>query len=128
MCREKESDQLENDHLSGIAAARIHIDENAMTTVDNAVNTFAILREQGVQTMTIVTSAYHQRWAEAVYNALAAVYSRQRGYSLSLESGFSYDVEPSVEAYRHGARIAASQIAGILGIPRDALRESPAEG
>ncbi|MBQ3481419.1 MAG: YdcF family protein [Oscillospiraceae bacterium] len=114
--------------VCGLDPERIYIDERAMTTEDNAVNTFRILQEKGVHTMTIVTSAYHQRWAEAVYNALAAVYSRQRGYSLSLESGFSYDVEPSVEAYRHGARIAASQIAGILGIPRDALRESPAEG
>ena len=46
----------------GIEASRIFIDEQAMTTAENAVNTFEILRREGVRTMTIVTSDYHQRW------------------------------------------------------------------
>ena len=103
--------------VCGLDSGRIFIDERAMSTLENAVNTFRILREQGAHTMTIVTSSYHQRWSEAVYNAQAAVVRQESGYSVTLTQGFSYDTEPGVEAYRHGARIAAMQIAGILGIP-----------
>ena len=53
------------DYLSnqcGISPERIFTDERAITTADNAVNTLAILKNQAVNSMTIVTSSYHQRW------------------------------------------------------------------
>ena len=109
----------------GIDAARICTDERAMTTQENAVNTLEILRAHGVKTMTIVTSSYHQRWGQAVYNAIAAVYRQQRGYPVEIVGDYSYDIEPSVPTYRNDAQIAVRQIAGILELPGDAIPAMP---
>ena len=100
----------------GIDAGRIFIDERAMTTQENAVNTFEILKEQGVRTMTIVTSSYHQRWGESVYHTLAEL-CRREGYPVEMVGSYSYETEPTVEAFRQSAQIAAMQMAGILQLP-----------
>ncbi len=63
----------------GIEADRIFIDEAAMTTAENAINTFRILREQGIETITIVTSSYHQRSGQTLYNSMAARYQKEYG-------------------------------------------------
>ena len=101
----------------GIDPERIFIDEEAMTTAENAENTFRILRQQGIETMTIVTSTYHQRWGQEVYNAMAALCRRDFGYSARIVGNYCYDIEPSEPIYVRGDRIAAAQIAQILGIP-----------
>ena len=106
----------------GIEASRIYTDEQAMTTQENAVNTLKILQANGVRSMTIVTSSYHQRWGQAVYNALAELYRRQQGYSVEILGNYSCDIAPEVPDYRNDAQIAARQIAGILELPRDALQ------
>ncbi len=100
----------------GIEEGRIFIDEAAMTTAENALNTFAILQKGGVRTMTIVTSEYHQRWGQAVYNAVAALYRQQHGYAVEIVGNYSYAIE-APEVYAHGDRIASMQIAGILQLP-----------
>ena len=105
----------------GIDASRIHIDERAMTTVENAENTFAILEERGVRTMTIVTSTYHQRWGQAVYNAVGAIYRREHGYSVDIVGNYCFDIEPSSDSYRHDDRIAARQLGTVLKIPKEAM-------
>ena len=109
----------------GIDASRIFADEKAMTTAENAVNTFEILQENKVHTMTIVTSAYHMRWGQAVYHLLAELYREQRDYSIESIANYCYYVEPSVEAYRAGDRFAACQIAGILKLPNEVIRSLP---
>ncbi len=109
----------------GIDPARIYIDEAAMTTQENAVNTFRILQENGVKTMTIVTSAYHQRWGEAVYHTVAELYRRQHDYPVEIVGSFSLDKEPDVPMYAMDARIAAFQIAGILELPEEARSALP---
>ena len=106
----------------GIEASRIYTDEQAMTTQENAVNTLKILQANGVRSMTIVTSSYHQRWGQAVYNALAELYRQQHGYSVEILGNYSCDIAPEVPDYRNDAQIAARQIAGILELPRDALQ------
>ena len=111
--------------ICGIDASRIYTDERAMTTQENAVNTLQILQAQKVRTMTIVTSAYHQRWGQAVYNAIAAVYRQQRGYSVDIVGNYSLDIEAANPAYRNDAQIAVRQIAGILELPGDAIRALP---
>lgn len=119
---------LMKDYLTGhcgIDEARIYIDEKAMTTAENAVNTFQILQENEVHTMTIVTSAYHMRWGQAVYHVLAELYREQRGYSIESIANFCLDIEPSVEVYQAGDRFAAYQIAGILGLPNEVIRSLP---
>ena len=109
----------------GIEDARIFTDEEAMTTAENAVNSFRIMQENGVHSMTIVTSVYHMRWGQAVYHLLAELYSREQHYEIRSIANYCYDVEPSVEMYRAGDRIAVFQIAGILELPEEIIRSLP---
>ena len=99
----------------GIGAERVFTDERAMTAAENAVNTFAILREQAVETMTIVTSSCHQRWGQALYNALSVQYQMECGYSVRIVGNFSYGTEPADEIFLKDAQIALWQLGGILG-------------
>jgi len=103
----------------GIKASRIHIDERAMTTLENASNTMEMLQQQGIETMTIVTSTYHQRWGQVVYNAVAALYRHYFGYSVEIVGNYCYDTEPEHDMYRDDDRMAIHQIAQLLNIPMD---------
>ena len=96
-----------------------------MTTAENAENTFKIMRDQGVHTMTIVTSKYHQRWGQAVYNAVSALYKQRLGYDVEIVGDYSYDIEPEVEAFRMDDRFAAFQIAQILDLPQEVVESLP---
>ena len=109
----------------GIDAQRIFTDESAMTTAENAENTFKILREQGAKTMTIVTSSYHQRWGQVVYASMAALYQQRYGYDVSIVGDYSYDTEPSVELYKQDARIAVMQVGQILTLPYEVMETLP---
>ena len=104
----------------GIDPARILLDEKAKSTQENAENTFRILREQGIRTITVVTSSYHQRWGQAVYNAMAALVRKEYGYPVEILENYCYDTLPAEERYLQGERIGARQIAGLLGLPKDA--------
>ena len=110
-------------NVCGLDGARIFIDEEAMTTAENAVNTFRILREQGVKTMTVVTSSYHQLWGQAVYQAMAARVERQQGYRVDIIANYSYPIGTEVAAFRSGDRIAVMQISSILELPGSATRK-----
>ena len=103
----------------GVDPDRIFIDERAVTTQENAFNTFDIMREQKVRSMTLITSSYHQRWSQAVYNALSAVYRAESGYCIRLVGNYSYDCRPTVQLYENDARIAVFQIAGVLELPEE---------
>ena len=107
--------------VRGIDPGRIYIDELAMTTAENALNTFGILMEQAVETMTIVTSDYHQKWGQVLYNALAAVYRADHGYSAEIVGNFCFEIEPSQTSYQRGYRIALSQLGRMLGLPREEM-------
>ena len=100
----------------GIDASRILTDEKAMTTLENAEHTFAILREREIETITIVTSGYHQRWGQVLYNGMAVLYEKQYGYTVRIAGNFCYDTEPENDSFRRDDRIALSQLAGMLGI------------
>lgn len=116
---------LMKDYLArfcGIDPARIYIDEKAMDTKQNALNTFEILQEKGIRSITIVTSDYHQRRGEAIYNALAALIRQRSGRDVSLIGSYSYDTSAFSEPGRSDARIAAMQIAGVLGLPMESMR------
>lgn len=108
----------------GISPDRIFTDEQAMTTAENAVNTLAILKEHGVRTMTIVTSSYHQRWGQVLYNAVSALYEQQYGYAPEIIGNYCYDISPETEAFRNDASIAISQLGSILGVQRQTPRRS----
>ena len=106
-----------------IDGARIFIDERAMTTAENAVNTFEILRREGVRTVTIVTSAYHQRWGQALYNAVGALYRQRTGCDIEIVGNYCCDVENA--AYQNDDQIAAMQISGILQLPGGGMQGRP---
>ncbi len=119
----------------GIGAERIFIDEKATTTAENAANTLDILRQQGVQTMTVVTSAYHQRRGQVLYSVMAELYRQRYDCSVEIVGNYNYDIEPSSPIQTFDARIAAGQIAELLELPdevrqslpsmRDAFRQTP---
>lgn len=100
----------------GIAPERVYIDESAMTTLDNAVNTFTILKNQGVDTMTIVTSSYHQRRANILYETLAEILRKREDLSISVAGNYSCEAQTSKELERFDARIAAMQLNEMLTI------------
>lgn len=103
----------------GIEASRIHIDEKAMTTLQNAKYTLDMMRQQGITTMTIVTSTYHQRWGQAIYNAVEVLYRQVYGYSVEIVGNYCYETEPPHEIYRNDDRMAIRQIAQLLDVPVD---------
>lgn len=106
----------------GIDASRIYTDEEATDTQQNAENTLRILQANSIKYMTIVTSAYHQRRGQAVYNAAAQLYRAQYGYSVEIVGNYNYgkDAIPPQDV-----RIAAWQIAGILGLPEEIINTIP---
>ena len=113
---------LMKDYLAnqcGIDAARIRTDERAMTTAENAVNTFAMLETEGIGSMTLVTSAYHQQWSQVVYSAVGALYARSVGWQPEIVANYCLDIEPSSERLSHGASIALRQVSSILNLPKD---------
>ena len=105
-------------HAHGIAPERIFVDEQALTTAENAVNTFVILRQQGIRSITVVTSSYHQRWGQVLYNAMAARYRFELDYPVELVGNYCFDV-PSSDPYH--AQTALSQLKTILKLTREEL-------
>lgn len=105
----------------GIAADRIFTDELALTTAENARNTFVILQSEGARSMTIVTSSYHQRWGQALYNAVGAQYAQDCGYCPAILGNYCFDIAPSVALFEKDDLIAASQLAQIMGLPANQI-------
>ena len=115
------------DHC-GIKAERIYTDEKATTTGENAVNTFEILRENNVRSITIVTSSYHQRRGQILYAVMAEIFRQRYGYSVDLAENYCYDIESSSPIQTFDGRIAAMQIADFLSLPEDAMKVLPSMG
>lgn len=99
----------------GIDAGRIFIDEKARSTVENAENTFEMMRQRGVASYTIVTSTYHQKWGQVVYNAMAAFYRQSSGYDTELIENYCFDIEPE-ERFREDQRWAMRQLVVMLDL------------
>lgn len=107
-------------HRCGIDEGRIFTDPEAMTTMDNAVNAFLIMKEQGVEAFTLVTSDYHMRWASVIFNAVAAVHEYSGGYRTRMVGNYNLTARP--EASRtSGCRGALGQIISRFrrGVPTD---------
>ena len=98
----------------GIAPERICIDESAMTTLDNAVNTFTILKNQGIDTITIVTSSYHQRRANILYETMAEILRKTEGVSITVAGNYGCEAQAPDGLDKFDARIAAMQLNEIL--------------
>ena len=106
-------DYLVREH--GINPYRIFTDTEAMSTLENAVNAFRILEEQGIESLTIVTSDYHQRWAQILFNAMAAVYEKETGYRVRITGNFNYPARPNASR-TSGVRVGLGQLSSLLSL------------
>ena len=108
--------------VCGIDACRIYTDEQARTTRENAVNTFAILREKQIASYTLVTSGYHQCWSQVLYHAMGEICRHSEGaYTATLIGNYCADVTPSRRSYLRGDRFAIYQLGQLLKLPDSAM-------
>lgn len=98
----------------GIAPERILTDERAMDTIDNAVNTFGILKAQGIDTITVVTSSYHQRRAHMLYFTLAEHIRETEGYSVAIAGNFGCEIDYSPAQTEFDVNLAAFQLNSMI--------------
>ena len=98
----------------GIDAGRIFAETEAMTTLENAVNSFRIMKRNGIETFTIVTSNYHQRWAQILFNAMAAIYEKESGYKVRIVGNFNYIARPDAKRTA-GCSIGLAQLRDLIG-------------
>ena len=98
----------------GIAAERIFTDESAMSTLENAQKTFAILKEQGIEEITVVTSSYHQRRANILYETLAEMIRETEGTQITVIGNYGCEREAPRGILKADARIAAMQLNELL--------------
>ena len=111
----------------GIDASRIYTDEEARTTVENVRKTFSILEAQGVHTMTIVTSQYHQKRSQALYGVMARVCLRERNYNVRSVGNFCYEKTDSSTGTPDD-RLAIQGMVELLRLPEEALPFAPVPG
>ena len=100
--------------VCGIDEACVYTDEQAMSTVDNAVNTFGILKANGIEQFTLVTSSYHQKRASVLYRVLAEITYLKEGYRPEAAGNFSNYVETDAWTASRDAMTAAFQLKGML--------------
>ena len=98
----------------GIDAARIFTDERALTTVGNAVNTYVILREQGIGSITLVTSGYHMPRAVLLYDILGLINKSVLGSTPEIIGNYCFDTAAPEGTEEDDPIIAASQLQMIL--------------
>ena len=101
----------------GIEPGRIFTDENAMTTAENARNTFGILQQQQIETITVITSSYHQKRGQTLYHALACRYSLEQDYSVNIIGNYCFYAEADKLQAASDAWVAAFQLREILTMP-----------
>lgn len=95
----------------GIDENRIFTEEQAMTTAENAENVFGIMKREGIETFTLVTSDYHQKWSQVLFSGLAAVYRLVGNYDVRLEGNYSY---PARHVTGRGRAAGLYQLFGLL--------------
>lgn len=96
-----------------IDPGRIFTEKKAKTTLENALNTFRILEENGIETFTIVTSNYHLFWAQVLFNAQAAIYEKETGYRVRMVGNYNYLAEPQTSPVAY-ARTGLTQMAALF--------------
>ena len=99
--------------VSGLPADHVFAEENAGSTVENALFSFRMLREKGIETVTLVTSGYHMRWALMVFHAVAEQ-NRLDGFPVEIIGNWCCDVPPSPGCDEMNASIAISQLRMLL--------------
>lgn len=78
-----------------IDADRIRTEDQAQTTVDNAVNVFRLLKREGIDKITIVTSDYHQIRAQLIFNTVGAIWNARTGLEVSIVGNYNWITQPT---------------------------------
>jgi len=99
---------------SGISKDRVFAEEKARTTLQNAEYSFRILRDLGIEKVTVVTSDYHQRWGQVVFNAVAAIYAQVTGYQVEIVGNYNFRAEPDNAGPESYVQITASQLSSVF--------------
>ena len=95
-----------------------------MTTVENVRRTLEILEKQGVHTMTIVTSQYHQKRAQALYGVMARVYQKERNYTVRSVGNFCFE-KTDASASTPDDRLAIQGMVELLRLPEEIISFPP---
>ena len=98
----------------GIDADRIFAEKEALTTLENAVYSLRILQENGIEKITVVTSDYHQRCGQVMFNALAAIYAKATGYQVQIVGNYNYRARPDSAGPGSYLQMTAAQLGLIF--------------
>ena len=99
--------------VCGIDPARILTEELARNTTENATNVLAMLRELQIESLTVITSDYHQRRGQTLYAAAAARYNQEQGYEVEVVGNFSYAAHNNGDS---DYKTAIYQLRDIMGL------------
>ena len=108
----------------GIDASRIHTDEAALTTVENVRKTFEILEKQGVHTITIVTSQYHQKRSQGLYGVMARFYRLKRNYDIRSVGNFCFEMADASDSTTD-YKLAIQGMVELLHLPKESIPFDP---
>lgn len=97
----------------GLSGERVYAEEKALTTAENAVFSFRILQDLQIETVTLVTSGYHMRWALMVFHAVAEQ-NRLEGFPVEIVGNWCCDVSPALGYDSMNASLAVSQLRSLL--------------
>lgn len=86
-----------------IDADRILTDPAAMTTLENAEKVFQVLKKEDIHKITLITSDYHQMWAQMLFNAVAAIWKARTGFEVTIVGNYSSIVRPDGVRRNSGA-------------------------
>ena len=86
-----------------IDADRILMDPAAMTTLENAEKVFQVLKKEDIHKITLITSDYHQMWAQMLFNAVAAIWKARTGFEVTIVGNYSSIVRPDGVRRNNGA-------------------------
>ena len=75
------------------AMAAILTDEEARTTLDNALNAYRLLQERDLHEVILVTSTYHLKWAHAIFGAAAELFRQESGYRIHVADNYCFQIE-----------------------------------
>ena len=105
----------------GIDPERIFLDERAMTTDQNMLYSMKILQEQQVETVTVVTSDYHQLRGQMLLCAMSEMVRREQGYSVEIIGNWCWPTGTAGARQQGEFMSTLFQISSILGLPDDEM-------
>ena len=105
----------------GIDPERIFMDERAMTTDQNMLYSMKILQEQQIETVTVVTSDYHQLRGQTLLCAMSEMVRREQGYSVEIVGNWCWPTGTAGARQQGEFMSTLFQISSILELPYDEM-------